>query len=113
MWNVLLNRKNAECPICSLTLSLDVGLLNNTFYLRGSEMINDIKSFYLNIYRIQCFILYLIFLSNLSFLFFNINKKRLVMDITVNITINIVNKKYKMGFITIKLRNITMKRKEP
>ena len=35
------------------------------------------------------------------------------MDITVNIRINIVNKKYKMGFITIKLINITMKRKEP
>jgi hypothetical protein len=30
--------KGCECPICSLAQSLDVGLLNNTFCLRGSEM---------------------------------------------------------------------------
>ncbi|WP_048190079.1 DUF2769 domain-containing protein [Methanobacterium sp. SMA-27] len=30
--------KGCECPTCSLALSLDVGLLNNTFCLRGSEM---------------------------------------------------------------------------
>ena len=31
-------RKGCECPVCPLAQSLDVGVINNTYCLKGSEM---------------------------------------------------------------------------